>query len=143
MAAGPAVIVNGLNEAVAALRASRGAPITLLSAPGAALFAGCLWWRELVRHAKGIVPSGEVSDVLDCADAGGLALSALRVGQRRIVLHDDAPGFAAVAAIAAELGATVLTSAPPALDLAERRAARRLESWLHGPAAGDTTGPVG
>jgi hypothetical protein len=139
MVAGPAVIVNGLDDAVAALRAARGAPITLLSAPGAALFAGCLWWREVVRQARAIVPVGVVRDVLDCADAGGLAVSALRIGQLAIVLHEDAPGHAAVVAIAAALGATVLAVAPPALDLAERGAARKLEAWLHG----DTAGTVG
>jgi hypothetical protein len=139
MAAGPAVIVNGLDDAVAALRAARGAPITLLSAPGAALFAGCLWWREVVRQARAIVPDADANDVLDCADAGGLAVSALRIGQPAIILHDDAPGHAAVVAIAAGLGAEVLVVAPPALDMAERGAARRLEAWLHG----DTAGTVG
>jgi hypothetical protein len=46
----PAVIVHGLSDARAALRP--GWPVTLLSAPGAALFAGCLWWRELVAAAR-------------------------------------------------------------------------------------------
>ena len=92
MVAGPAVIVNGLDDAVAALRAARGAPVTLLSAPGAALFAGCLWWREVVRQAREAVPVGDVRDVLDCADAGGLAVSALRIGQRAIVLHRGCAG---------------------------------------------------
>ncbi len=132
MAARPAVIVNGLDDAVAALCAARGAPVTLLSAPGAALFAGCLWWREVMRQARDSVPGSAVTDVLDCADASGLALSALRIGQAAIVLHEAAPGRAAVVAIAANLGALVLAAAPPALDLAGRGAARRLDAWLHG-----------
>ncbi len=132
MAAGPVVIVNGLADAVTALRASRGVPITLLSAPGAALFAGCLWWREVVRQAHEIVPNGAVTDILDCAEASGLALSALRIGQKAIVLYEAAPGHAAVVAIAADLGAQVFQIAPPALDLGKRGAARRLDAWLHG-----------
>jgi len=132
MTAGPAVIVNGLDDAVAALRAASGAPVTLLSAPGAALFAGCLWWREVVRQAHDIVPGGTVTDVLDCADASGLALSALRIGQTALVLHEAAPGRTAVIAIAANLGARVLSAPPPALDLSRRGAARRLDAWLHG-----------
>jgi hypothetical protein len=132
MTGGPAVIVNGLDDAVAALRAASGAPVTLLSAPGAALFAGCLWWREVVRQAHEIVPGGAVTDVLDCADASGLALSALRLGLRAIVLYDQAPGRAAILAIATSRGARVLPAAPPALDLAHRGAARRLDAWLHG-----------
>jgi hypothetical protein len=139
MAAGPAVIVNGRDDAVAALRAARGEPITLLSAPGAALFAGCLWWREIVRQARAIVPDANATDILDCADASGLAVSALRLGQQAIVLSDQAPGYASVLAIAHGLGARVLPVAPPALDLSERGAARRLEAWL----AGDTRETVG
>ncbi len=132
MTAGPAVIVNGLADAVTALRAAHGAPVTLLSAPGAALFAGCLWWREVVRQACEIVPGDGVIDVLDCADASGLALSALRIGQKAIILHEVAPGHAAILAIAANLAARVLPVAPPALDLGRRGAARRLDAWLHG-----------
>jgi hypothetical protein len=143
MADRPAVIVNGLADAVAALGAARGAPIMLLSAPGAALFAGCLWWREVVRQACDNVPGSDVIDMLDCADASGLALSALRIGQTAIVLYDTAPGYAAVVAIAAQRRAQVLPVAPPALDLAARGAMRLLEGWLHGTASGDTGGTVG
>jgi hypothetical protein len=139
MAAGPAVIVNGRDDAVAALRGARGAPITLLSAPGAVLFAGCLWWREVVRQARAIVPDANATDILDCADASGLAVSALRLGQQAVVLSDQAPGYSSVLAIAHDLGAQVLPMAPPALDLAERGAARRLDAWL----AGDTRKTVG
>jgi len=132
MTARPAVIVNGLADAVTALRAARGMPVTLLSAPGAALFAGCLWWREVVRQAREIVPEADATDVLDCADASGLALSALRTGQQAIVLYEHSPGYAAVVAIARGCGARVLPAAPAALDLAGRGAARRLEEWLRG-----------
>jgi hypothetical protein len=137
MAARPAVIVNGLADAVAVLRAARGAPVMLLSAPGAALFAGCLWWREVVRQAREAVPDSDAADLLDCADAAGIALSALRVGQKAIVLAEDAPGRAAVVAVARRMGASVLADAPPALDLADSGTARRLAAWLH-DAAGDT-----
>jgi hypothetical protein len=136
MPAGPAVIVSGLDDAVAVLRAARGAPVTLLSAPGAVLFAGCGWWREVVRQALAAVPDSDAADVLDCADAAGLAVSALLTGQRAIVLHEAAPGHAAVLAIANQRGALVLPAAPPALDLARRGAARLLENWLHGDSAG-------
>ena len=70
-----------------------GLPVTLLSAPGAALFAGCLWWREIVAAARAVFPNTEAVDILDCADASGLALGALRSGVRRLVLWPDAPGW--------------------------------------------------
>jgi len=124
----PAVVVHGLNEARAALRP--GLPVTLLSARGAALYAGCGWWRALVEAALADAPAAEVHHILDCADAPGQAMAALRLGQRNLVLDAACPAFAAVAAAAATLGARVLAERPEALDLAERGAERRLVAWL-------------
>jgi len=70
-------------------------------------------------------------NILDCADASGLALGALRIGQRRIILYPIAPGWSEVAATAATLGCEVLADRPLAVDMAERGAVRRLHSWLH------------
>jgi hypothetical protein len=119
----PAVVVHGLRDARAAL--APGLPVTLLSARGAALYAGCGWWRALIEAA------GAEFDMLDCADAPGYAMAALRIGQRVIVL-DAGPAFAAVSAAAATLGAVVLVERPAALDLAELGAERRLLAWLQG-----------
>jgi hypothetical protein len=130
----PAVVVHGLPHARAALAAGRA--VTLLSGPGAALFAGCGWWRALIERARAEYADVAVDDILDCADASGLALGALRSGQRVIVLDPIAPGWQSVASIAASLGGSVLTARPPALDMADRGAARRLHVWLH-------TGPTG
>ncbi|MGD0431578.1 MAG: hypothetical protein ABSA58_10855 [Acetobacteraceae bacterium] len=78
----PAVIVYGLDDAVAALAkaaaakgaAAKGAAdrtgVTLLSAPGAALHAGCGWWRALVAEARAAHPEVPCTDILDCADNG-------------------------------------------------------------------------
>jgi hypothetical protein len=129
----PAVIVHGLGDARLAL--SGGRPVTLLSAPGAALYAGCGWWRALVRHACDQVSGVAVADILDCGDGAGQALAALRIGQRLLVLSPGASGWDAVAAIAAGQGGEVLRQAPPALDLAQRGATRRLPLWLGMPTA--------
>jgi hypothetical protein len=124
----PAVIVHGLPGARAAL--APGMPVTLLSAPGAALFAGCLWWREMVAAARAEHPNTEATGILDCADASGMAMSALRSGVHRLVLWPEAPGWNAVAAIAERQGGFILTQAPAALDLSQRNAIRRLRAWL-------------
>lgn len=108
-----------------------GRPVTLLSASGAALFAGCGWWRALIDRARGEYPAVAVDDILDCADAPGLALGALRIGQRRIVLDPAVRGWASVAAIATSLGGEVLGARPDALDMSCPGAARRLHDWLH------------
>jgi hypothetical protein len=124
----PAVIVHGVAEAEAAL--APGLPVTLLSAPGAALFAGCLWWREMVAAARARHSHTEAIDILDCADASGMAMGALRSEVCRLVLRPDAPGWDAVAAIATRQGGFVLPHAPIALDLGQRNAIRRLHAWL-------------
>ena len=125
-----AVIVHGLADAQAALRPGR--PVTLLSARGAALYAGVRWWRELVAAARAACPATPARDILDCADAPGQAMAALRAGQRLLVLDDACPAFPAVRGAAESLGAHVLAQPPPALDLADRMARRRLARWLVG-----------
>jgi hypothetical protein len=124
----PAVIVHGLADVKAAL--APGLPVTLLSAPGAALFAGCLWWRDMVAAGRAVFTGTEATDILDCADASGMAMGALRSGVCRLVLWPGAPGWESVAAIAADRGGFVLGQAPPALDLSQRNAVRRLPGWL-------------
>jgi hypothetical protein len=124
----PSVIVHGLADAETAL--APGVPLTLLSAPGAALYAGCGWWQALIEAARAAFPETEADDLLDCADAPGRALEALRIGLRGLVLDPLCPAFPEVARIAAACGARLLRAAPPALDLAERGAARRLPVWL-------------
>jgi hypothetical protein len=140
----PAVIVHGLADARAAL--APGLPVTLLSAPGAALYAGCGWWQALVAAARAEFPGTEVVDILDCADGSGQAMAALRIGVTRLVLWQEAPGWEAVAAIAVSLGGSVLGSAPPALDLAHQGAHRRVLTWLRGASravARDKNGVLG
>ena len=116
----PAVVVHGLGDAVRAL--ARGAPVTLLSAPGAALYAGCGWWRALVAEARASHPGVDCMDILDCADGTGQALAALRIGLTRLVLWPEAPGREAVVAIASAQGALVLPAAPSAIVALRGRA---------------------
>jgi hypothetical protein len=127
----PAVIVHGLADARAALAV--GAPVTLLSSPGAALFAGCLWWREMVAAARADYPHAIATDILDCADGSDTAMGALRSGVCRLVLWPEASGWQAVAAIAKREGGFVLRQAPEALDMAARNATRQLRAWLSPP----------
>ena len=121
-----AVCVHSLAQARLALGAARehGVAVTLISAPAAASYAGCGWWRALMLAA------GSEHDLLDCGEAAGYAMAALRVGQRGLVLHANTPALAAVIGAAATMGATVLTLRPDALDLAEPGAARHLPAWL-------------
>jgi hypothetical protein len=135
----PAVIVHGLDDARAAL--APGLPVTLLSAPAAAVFAGCLWWRQMIAAARSEYKATEAIDVLDCADGSGMAMAALRSGVCRLVVWPNSSGWDRLAAIAGRQGGFIVTRAPPALDLAERNAIRRLHPWLldSGLAGGDSS----
>lgn len=136
----PAVIVHGLADARSAV--APGLPVTLLSAPGAALYGGCLWWQAILRQARAERPRLAVVDILDCADGSGQAMAALRVGLCRLVLWAGAPGWDMVAAIASGQGGFVLAEAPPALDLAEPGAMRQLQVWLQVPTAPRDSAPT-
>ena len=121
----PAVVVHGLPHL--RIATAPGLPVTLLSGAGAAIYAGCGWWRALMALGAGTNP-----DILDCADAPGRAMEALRVGCRLLVLDPAVPAWPLVESRAAVLGAVLLIERPPALDLARRGAARHLQAWLEG-----------
>ena len=119
----PAVMVHSLAHIECTLALRR--PVTLLSGPAAAVYAGCLWWQQLLEAADftGLA-------LLDCADAPGRALEALKLGLGGIILTCPQAAFAVVSEIAAAQGAVLLPQAPKALDLAQYGAARQLEVWL-------------
>ena len=128
---GRAVCVHDLAQARAAVDAAVAArrPVVLLSAPAAACFAGCGWWRALVAAAvEG--REGVCGDLLDCGDGAGRAMEALRIGLRGLVVDAGTPALAAVQAAAEALEATVLTKRPVHIDLADYGAARLLEGWV-------------
>ncbi len=110
----PAAIVHGLDDALAALggAAAANTGVTLVSAPGAALYAGCGWWLALIDAARETHPDVPGVDILDCADGTGRALEALRIGVSRLVLWPEAPGRDAVVSIAEASGGFVLAVAP-------------------------------
>lgn len=124
----PAVVVHAYADACAALAPGR--PVTLLSAQGAGVYGGIGWWRSLVESAQAAHPATPAADILDCADAPGAAMAALRRGQAALVLDPACPAFARVQAAAGTLGARVLPARPVALDLIDVAALRRLAEWL-------------
>ncbi len=131
----PAVTVHALAQADAALAARGPAGVLLLSAPAAACFAGPDWFLAVVSEAASRHPGAAMRAALDCADAPGTALAALRAGARLVVLAGDCPAFPTILAAAREVGAVVLPARPPSLDLGlldlRRRAdGARLAAWL-------------
>ncbi len=136
-------MVHGLAMARDALEAAVacGRPVTLLSAEGAAVYAGVAWWRALVAAAGMAVPAADTQDVLDCGAAPGRALEALRAGQTWLVLRADPRIWADIAERAQDCGATLLEVAPPSLDLSRPGAGRKIAAWL--TAEGDRPPAIG
>lgn len=135
----PAVVVHGYEQARTAL--APGLPVLLLSALGAAAYAGAGWWRSMIDQAlaahggPGAPRPSNAPDALDCSDLAGRALEALSVGCRIIVLH-PCPAYPAIVERAGLVSARVLSARPPALDLAEPGAERRVTAWLARSSAG-------
>ena len=114
---GSIVLVEDRHTALAAVAA--GLPVTLLSPPLAAAMLGPAWWRALVEQARGQA-GATLADILDCADAPGDAMAALRCGCRALVLA-PCPGAARVTAAAGTLGAVILPARPPAMTILDWR----------------------
>ena len=114
-----AIIVHHLDHARAALAAAAACerPVTLLSAPGAAGYAGAPWFLELVARAADEQPQAEWNAVLDCADRPGHVLAALRQGASAIRFSGSKATAAKLAAIAEHYGARLETGRIKALDL--------------------------
>jgi len=106
------VIIHSLADARAALAAAAegGAPVTLHSAPGAGVYGGVGWFERLVAAAQAEFPRVALSAVLDCGDAPGAVLEAVRwlkePGRMKIVLRftGDAATAARLADIARQAG---------------------------------------
>lgn len=130
-----AVIVHSLDHARAAMKAAAaiGIEATLLSAPGAAAYAGAGWFLDVIAIAQGEHPTAAILAVLDCADHPGLVLGALRGGCRAVRFTGRGPARNRIEDIAGQYGAILYDVGEPALDLAEEpdpEQACRL--WLSG-----------
>jgi hypothetical protein len=134
----PAVMIHSAADARSAL--ATGLPVTLVSAPGAALYAGAGWWTALIAAARSEHPGVQFEDILDCGDAPGRAAEALRAGQRKLVLLPVPPAsYERVRSMAEVLGAVLLPRMPEALDLGRPGARRLLRDWL---VQGDNEGGI-
>jgi hypothetical protein len=105
-------IVGSLAEARAVLAEAAGRPVVLVSPPNAAAYLGVGFFWALVEAARAEFPGVAIESVMDCGDASGFALSALRTGFKAVVLRGDPRARARVAAIARTTGARLLARPP-------------------------------
>jgi len=145
------ILVHSLDDAQVALAAAArlGVLPTLASAPGAAGYAGPAWFGEVIAAAQARHPDVRLHAVLDCGDAPGAVMAAIRWArtQGRVTFdlrftgdprHDRPLGEMAAAA-----GLRLIRDLEPGLDLRtarDRDAACR--DWLSGMAVGAQLGYV-
>ncbi len=128
-----AIVIHSLAHAVTALKAAEdaGAPITLLSPPDFAAYGGAGFFNAIVRRARAKVPAAKSEAVLDCGDAPGLALEALRAGAEAVRFGGRPTVRKKIAEIAAAHGARLFTVRPQALDLLDAADAHvACRAWL-------------
>jgi acyl-CoA reductase-like NAD-dependent aldehyde dehydrogenase len=123
--------VHGLPHLLAALKAGAesGRPIVAISAVAASAYAGALWFAEMTQAGREEFPDAQLTAILDCGDRAGDVLVALQAGIACVIFTGHPEAARRLTAIAAETGATILTTRPASFDLLNLRdpdfAARR------------------
>ncbi len=138
------ILVHSLADARAALAAATalGVPVTLASAPGAAGYAGPGWFGEVIAAARAEHPFATLTAVLDCGDAPGHVMAAVRwamaTGGEPFILRftGDPARDKALQEIAAAGGLRLIRNLEPSLDLRQARdPSASCRAWLAGVAA--------
>ncbi|MSP82990.1 MAG: hypothetical protein EXQ94_08670 [Alphaproteobacteria bacterium] len=128
-----AIVVHDRDDAEAAAAEALAAdvPVILLTAQGAAAFAGVDYLLGMIAQGAAPAPGAKVEAVLDCDEAAGDVLNAIRVGWKRILFTGDPELGAKLADIVGQAGGTLLTRRPEALDLeGERNPHAACRAWL-------------
>jgi hypothetical protein len=131
----PIIVIHSAAHACAAAAAAAALnrPVLLRSAADAAGYAGAAWFDEVIKLARTRHPAADIVASLDCGDAPGFALAALRQGVDMVRLRARPAVVAKVAAIARRAGAALDEQRGPALDLLdERDAESACRRWLSG-----------
>ena len=111
-------VIHSLEDARAALTAAeRGVPVTLESAPAAGVHGGAAWFERMIAAAHAEFPQIPLRAVLDCGDAPGAVLEAVRwlkePGRAKVALRftGDAATAARLADIASQAGIELVREA--------------------------------
>ena len=113
------IVIHSLAEARAVLdaAAAMNLPVTLASAPGAALQTGPLWFKSVIDQASAAQPGVALTAILDCGAAPGAVMAGLRAG----LTHFRFSGRAELRERLAGMGAKFVAPSGEALDLREFR----------------------
>lgn len=130
-----AIRVHGLEDALRAgsIAHELGVAITLFSGPDAVASMGPAWFRNIVRSLEHTYPDLDVEAVLDCGDAAGYALAALRSGVKIIRYSGNTSAAKKIKDIAGTYGARLVGRPSRILDArGEQDTDVALRLWLGG-----------
>ena len=113
------IVVHGIAHARAAARAAAAldVPVRIRSAPGAGAYAGAGWFLEMIEIVHAEFPDARIEASLDCADAPGHAMAALRRGAKLIRFRGVHGTTRKIADLARAHGAALDTARAAPLDL--------------------------
>ncbi len=113
------IIVHGIAHAraAAAAAATLGVAVRIRSAPGAAAYGGAGWFLEIIDIVRAEYPNARIEASLDCADAPGYAMAALRRGAEMIRFRGTKTAGEKIAQLADARGAVLDKSRAAPLDL--------------------------
>ena len=109
------IIIHGIDDARIAAAAARslGVGVRLTSAPGAVSYGGAAWFAEIIALVRAEFPDVAIDAILDCGDAPGHAMAALRTGVTSIRFTGPRRVRDKLEALAHDLGATLEESDTP------------------------------
>ncbi len=103
-------------RAAAAAAATLGVAVRIRSAPGAAAYGGAGWFLEMIDIVRAEYPNARIEASLDCADAPGYAMAALRRGAEMIRFRGTKTAGEKIAQLADARGAVLDKSRAAPLD---------------------------
>lgn len=131
-----AIIFHSLAHAVAALAAARetGADICLVTAPGAARYAGPDHLKKIIDLALADHEGSPPDVLIDCGEDAGPAMSALRAGWKVMAFNGEPTVKRKIADMAAQCGASIIERPVEVLDLLdEPDPDAACQRWLTAP----------
>ena len=128
-----AIIIHSLDQGrlAAGHAAALEVPVLLASAPAGAAYLGPLWLEEVLQRLQSEFPRATLSALLDCGDAPGPVLAALRAGVKVVRFTGKRALTRKLQSIAEQQGARIVTGRLRALDLAlESDPDQACRAWL-------------
>ena len=94
--------------------------MTVLTPVNAGQYAGPAYYFEMLRALEREFPAARLRAVLDCGDDAAIAVAALELGWRAVILRGNATARARVGDIANRLKSELLARRPAAVELSEK-----------------------